>query len=320
MNGQATAMRTCTDCGYEVMPEDHFCTNCGARQDPAEAQVRRETESGSATAAALDGQPAADFDGPAAGPETAHANLRAQPQLQAAQEAQGPPPTLRLQAVQTAQGVQSQPVPDSAQEHYAPSQQLPGQYAPGQLALPDGPVATQAVVNAASGVPASAGLGGRQAAAVCPNCGQVWTGSQSCAFCGQVWGLPCGILLSSAGRRFGGFLLEGVLIVCTLGIGWIIWSLIVWAQGLTPAKQVLGMRVVRLDQRIYAGWGKMFLREFIGKGIVWLIGTFILLIGQVVADCWLLWDKDKQELWDKMAGTVVVNDPGKRLAPSAQAA
>ena len=245
MNGQATAMRTCTDCGYEVMPEDHFCTNCGARQDPAEAQVRRETESGSATAAALDGQPAADFDGPAAGPETAHANLRAQPQLQAAQEAQGPPPTLRLQAVQTAQGVQSQPVPDSAQEHYAPSQQLPGQYAPGQLALPDGPVATQAVVNAASGVPASAGLGGRQAAAVCPNCGQVWTGSQSCAFCGQVWGLPCGILLSSAGRRFGGFLLEGVLIVCTLGIGWIIWSLIVWAQGLTPAKQGVHSRVVR---------------------------------------------------------------------------
>jgi uncharacterized RDD family membrane protein YckC len=133
-----------------------------------------------------------------------------------------------------------------------------------------------------------------------------------------VWGLPNGIVLSSAGRRFGGYLLEGLLFVCTLGIGWFIWTLIVWAQGQTPAKQTLGMRVVRLDTRAHAGWGRMFLRDFIGKGIVWLIGALIFAIGAVIADCWLLWDKDKQELWDKLAGTVVVNDPDKRLAPSAQ--
>ena len=45
----------------------------------------------------------------------------------------------------------------------------------------------------------------------------------------------------------------------------------------------------------------------------------LLFIGGVIADCWLLWDKDKQELWDKIAGTVVVNDPEKLLIPSAQA-
>jgi hypothetical protein len=39
-----------------------------------------------------------------------------------------------------------------------------------------------------------------------------------------------------------------------------------------------------------------------GKLLVSL--TFrLLFIGSVIADCWLLWDKDKQELWDKIAGT-----------------
>jgi hypothetical protein len=53
------------------------------------------------------------------------------------------------------------------------------------------------------------GFGAPQPATVCPNCGQAWTGSPACTFCGQVWGLPKGIMLSSAGRRFGEYLLEG---------------------------------------------------------------------------------------------------------------
>ena len=30
---------------------------------------------------------------------------------------------------------------------------------------------------------------------------------------------------------------------------------------------------------------------------------------------WLLWDSERQELWDKMVDTVVVNDPGDLLDP-----
>jgi uncharacterized RDD family membrane protein YckC len=188
-----------------------------------------------------------------------------------------------------------------------------------QAAPPPVAPAAPAAANVAGGALATAGFAAPQPAAVCPNCGQAWAGSQSCAFCGQVWGLPKGIVLSSAGRRFGGYLLEGLLAVVTLFIGWFIWSLVVWAQGQTPAKQLLGMRVVRLDQRTCAGWGRMFLREFLGKFIVSLIGSFVFGLGALIADCWLLWDKDKQELWDKLAGTVVVNDPEKQLAPSAGA-
>jgi uncharacterized RDD family membrane protein YckC len=38
----------------------------------------------------------------------------------------------------------------------------------------------------------------------------------------------------------------------------------------------------------------------------------VLLIG-IILDLWLLWDKDNQELWDKLAGTVVVNDRNKEV-------
>ena len=293
------AMKTCSTCGYEVSPEDLFCSNCGTRQAKAEAESR------SAGDVAFDGQPsgaAAINYGSAAGAYLTQPDPTTQPRFPAAQGGWPPPGS------------------EAVQDRYAPPPSAPGQFPPGQYAPPGGPAASDGAyapppaVNAPSGFPAPAGFGAPQAVTVCPNCGQGWTGLQSCTFCGQVRGLPNGISVSSAGRRFGGYLLEGLLFVCTLAIGWVIWSLIVWTQGQTPAKQVLGMRVVRLDTRTHAGWGRMFLREIIGKFVVSLVGSLVL-IGVVIADLWLLWDKDKQELWDKIAGTVVVNDPEKRLIP-----
>jgi hypothetical protein len=39
--------------------------------------------------------------------------------------------------------------------------------------------------------------------------------------------------------RLGAHLLEAVLAVLTLGLGWLIWSFIVWSKGTTPAHQIL---------------------------------------------------------------------------------
>jgi hypothetical protein len=68
-----------------------------------------------------------------------------------------------------------------------------------------------------------------------------------------VSGLPSGVRLSSVGKRCAGYLLEAVLFVITLGLGWLIWSLVVWKDGKTPAKQLLGMKVLRLGM---AGTGQ----------------------------------------------------------------
>jgi uncharacterized RDD family membrane protein YckC len=125
--------------------------------------------------------------------------------------------------------------------------------------------------------------------------------------------LPATVRLSSAWRRLGGYLLEGLLILLTLLIGWLVWSIIVWGRGQTPAKQLLGMRVLSRETLTSAGRGRMFAREIPCK---WIIELFagITVVGFVVY-FWLLWDKERQELWDKMVETIVVNDPENVLDP-----
>jgi uncharacterized RDD family membrane protein YckC len=125
--------------------------------------------------------------------------------------------------------------------------------------------------------------------------------------------LPATVRLSSAWRRLGGYLLEGLLILLTLLIGWLVWSIIVWGRGQTPAKQLLGMRVLNRETLVSAGRGRMFAREIPCKWIIELFAS-ITVVGFVVY-FWLLWDKERQELWDKMVETIVVNDPENVLDP-----
>ena len=124
-------------------------------------------------------------------------------------------------------------------------------------------------------------------------------------------------MLASKGRRFGAYMLEIPLVIVTLGIGYLIWMLIVWARGQTPAKQLLRMRVVRLEKRRAAHWGWMALRNFVLGG---LIGSLLELIFFGLGILWLLANgisllasKRNQALWDVMLKTVVVHDPDYRF-------
>jgi uncharacterized RDD family membrane protein YckC len=121
--------------------------------------------------------------------------------------------------------------------------------------------------------------------------------------------MPAGVHLSSPARRFGGYLLEGLLAGVTLGIGWLIWSFVVFGPGQTPAKQILNMRAVTLRTGRSSSWGRMFVREFIAKPLMGVLS--FLTLG--IANFWLVWDSRNQELWDKVVGTIVVNDPQKLL-------
>jgi uncharacterized RDD family membrane protein YckC len=154
----------------------------------------------------------------------------------------------------------------------------------------------------------------------CPACGRGWGVGVACQFCDQVDGLPTGVHLSGVGRRLGAHVLDVLLLVLTLILGWIIWSAIIWSRGQSPGKQILGMRVVHLRTGRRATWGRMFLREIIAKTIIGFLALFTF----GVLNFWLVWDKNKQELWDKVAGTVVVNDPQAQLIetdrPALQAA
>lgn len=185
-------------------------------------------------------------------------------------------------------------------------QHPPGSAAPGWAPQPAGP-APGGMVGPRFPEPGPSPTGWT----ACPTCGAPWIlGANSCQVCRQVDGLPPGIQLSSPGRRLGGYLLDGLLAIVTLWIGWIIWLLIVMKDGQTPAKQLLGMRTVSLETHWKAGWGTTALREVIRIVVGYILGYTV--IGLVLF-FWLLWDKDNRQLWDLAAGTVIVNDPDKVL-------
>jgi len=114
--------------------------------------------------------------------------------------------------------------------------------------------------------------------------------------------------LSSVGKRFGAYVLELLLFLVTLGIGWLIWTLIILGRGQTPAKQILNMRVVNTESGQSPGWGLMFVREFLLKGVVMSIVVSVTFGLGLILYFWLTWDDKNQELWDKVLSTVVVDE------------
>jgi uncharacterized RDD family membrane protein YckC len=117
-----------------------------------------------------------------------------------------------------------------------------------------------------------------------------------------------GIQLSSPWARLGAYLLDIALILGTLLIGWIVWTVIVWNKGQSPGKQICGQRVVMEENGIAARWGQMFLREVLIRwlaigllsqltfGIFWLVSAL------------MIFSTFHETMWDKWAGTLVVDD------------
>ena len=118
--------------------------------------------------------------------------------------------------------------------------------------------------------------------------------------------------MSSKGKRFGAFLLEVVLVIVTLVIGWLVWAIILWQKGQSPAKSILKMRVLKIDQNRAANIGEMAMRELVGKWLLSIVPFWALINGVV-----LLVDEKSQAVWDKIAGTTVIDDPDDSWAPAA---
>lgn len=126
--------------------------------------------------------------------------------------------------------------------------------------------------------------------------------------------LPEGTVLASVGRRIGAYFLAIPLAIVTLGIGYIIWGLIVWANGQTPALQVLGMRCWRPETGRIAGWGWMALREIVGRLVEGILSLITLLVSFIL----MCTRPDRKAIHDLIAGTIVLHDPNKVLATTGQ--
>ena len=125
--------------------------------------------------------------------------------------------------------------------------------------------------------------------------------------------------LAGQGRRLAAYVLDIVLFAFTLGIGWLIWLVIVGQRGQNPAKQLLGMHVALADGS-RAGLGVMLLREIVAKWAVFAVLDLLLSLANpgvagtitslalAVAALWCAWDANRQCLWDKALGTYVVHE------------
>jgi uncharacterized RDD family membrane protein YckC len=122
--------------------------------------------------------------------------------------------------------------------------------------------------------------------------------------------LPQGTVLANSGRRIGAFFLAIPLAIITLGIGYLIWGLIVWGNGQTPALQVLGMRCFRPEENRVAGFWWMALREIVGR----ICDGILSIITELTSFIFMLTRPDRKTLHDLVAGTVVLHDPNKVLA------
>jgi uncharacterized RDD family membrane protein YckC len=118
------------------------------------------------------------------------------------------------------------------------------------------------------------------------------------------------LITASPLRRLGGSMLDWLILLGTLGVGWLIWFCCVAPNGQTPGKQILNMYVLR-DDGTRAGGGYTWVREVLLKGGFYLLSMLTLGLLWLIAAMWCLWDNDRQTLWDKLGTTYIAYAPQK---------
>jgi uncharacterized RDD family membrane protein YckC len=120
-----------------------------------------------------------------------------------------------------------------------------------------------------------------------------------------------GFKYASFQHRLGAYALDAVLAVLTLGIGWLIWSLIVWGEGQTPAKKILKIRVRNYEAGGVATWGHMAVREFLVPLTVSIAASLtsgIAAIAWIVIEIVFYFTKNSRTLRDLWVKTAVINE------------
>jgi uncharacterized RDD family membrane protein YckC len=123
-------------------------------------------------------------------------------------------------------------------------------------------------------------------------------------------GLPPGTELASVGRRIGAFFLRFPLIIVTLGVGYLVWGVVTWTRGTTPALQVLGCKLWVPDQQQMPGFWRSVLRNLVGGIVEGVVFPIIAIVSFVL----FLANDEHKALHDMIGGTLVVHDPDKVLS------
>ena len=113
-----------------------------------------------------------------------------------------------------------------------------------------------------------------------------------------------GVTPCDNGVRLGATLLDALLFIVTCGIGWLIWDIVLWQQATSPAKKMLGLRIVDLNTGAPATMQQMLLRELVGSILDLVSSGLVSLVSAVL----ILVTPTRQGVWDYLARTTVVKE------------
>ena len=109
-------------------------------------------------------------------------------------------------------------------------------------------------------------------------------------------------VVSRVARLVIASLLDSLLVMVTLVVGWLIWAAITARQGATPGKKLMKMQVVDKDTGLPMSWARyVFLRGLVG-GLVMSIPLVNLVLFFMP-----LWDRLNQSVYGKVSNSVVVD-------------
>jgi uncharacterized RDD family membrane protein YckC len=138
--------------------------------------------------------------------------------------------------------------------------------------------------------------------------------------------LPNSANLASPQHRLGGYIVDQLLALVTLYVGWFIWSLIAWRSGQTPGKRLVKTRVYDTTTGKPASWKLMALRQIVVPLSVALFFELLIGIngaqnvgtGQIISLAlfstfaldflWIFRGGERRRLLDHVCKTVVLNE------------
>ncbi|WP_229070936.1 RDD family protein [Actinoplanes sp. DH11] len=109
----------------------------------------------------------------------------------------------------------------------------------------------------------------------------------------------------SAGGRLVAVLLDILLAVVTLWIGWFVWALFTWSDGQSPGKRLMGFVVTDEKTGEPFDFGRMVLREFCVKALLGTLFSMITFGVYFWVNALMILGDGQRTLHDRMAGSVV---------------
>lgn len=112
--------------------------------------------------------------------------------------------------------------------------------------------------------------------------------------------------LASVQARLGSYALDIALVICTLAVGWIVWSFFTWQTGQTPAKRILKQQVVSSKDGQPFTFTQMLLRELVVKGVAGGIASAASNGITFVIDSLLIFRDDRKTAHDMIVSSKVI--------------